>query len=216
MAGAPRAADVQQLFAAYNESVWPAEHVLAIVAVAALAAAIRRQSTVPVLALSLLWAWAGVVYHVMYFSDVTPAGFVFGAAFTVQALLFVGTAVRRPLSFNPRVDLKGISGAFIAAFAIFGYPLVGKLIGHAYPAAPLFGAPCPITLFTLGLLLWAENVPARLLAIPIGWAVVGGSAAFLWGFWHDLAMPFAAVLVSGVFIRSRIAMASSRQLHFTS
>ena len=58
---------------------------------------------------------------------------------------------------------------------------VGLWTGHRYPAAPMFGiTPCPVTLFTLGLfLLTTRPVPVRLLASPLAWSLVGGSAAFL-------------------------------------
>jgi hypothetical protein len=46
------------------------------------------------------------------------------------------------------------------------YPLLGIRFGHSYPRAPLFGvAPCPTTIFTFGLLLWAtRSVPGLFLA----------------------------------------------------
>ena len=59
----------------------------------------------------------------------------------------------------------------------------------------MFGiAPCPVTVFTFGLLLLTtEWVPRRLLVIPVVWSVIGGSAAFL------LAIPQDwPLLVSGV------------------
>lgn len=43
----------------------------------------------------------------------------------------------------------------------------------------MFGvAPCPTTIFTFGLLLWAATpVPAYLIIIPLIWAFIGMSAA---------------------------------------
>ncbi|HET7563810.1 MAG TPA: DUF6064 family protein [Gemmatimonadaceae bacterium] len=75
------------------------------------------------------------------------------------------------------------------------YPLLGAVQGHRYPAAPTFGLPCPTTLFTLGLLMWAApRTPRLVLVIPILWAVVGTSAAVQLGVWEDAGLAVAAVL----------------------
>jgi len=60
----------------------------------------------------------------------------------------------------------------------------------------MFGvAPCPTTIFTFGILLWAiESVPAFLLVIPLIWSVVGMSAAV------NLRVPQDyGLVVAGVF-----------------
>lgn len=68
-------------------------------------------------------------------------------------------------------------------------------MGHRYPATPSFGLPCPITIFTFGVLLMASaKLPKGLLAGPLVWALVGSSAAFALGVWQDLAL----VLVAGL------------------
>ena len=47
-------------------------------------------------------------------------------------------------------------------------------LGHAYPAMPTFGAPCPTTLFTIGMLCFlVPPYPRAPLVAPILWAVVG-------------------------------------------
>jgi len=60
-----------------------------------------------------------------------------------------------------------------------------------------FGVPCPTTLLTLGLLLIAEPSSWALAAIPIAWALVGGSAALLLGVKADLMLFVAAALLVG-------------------
>jgi hypothetical protein len=61
----------------------------------------------------------------------------------------------------------------------------------------MFGiTPCPVTLFTLGLLLLTTApVPAWLLVIPLLWAQVGGSAAFLLDIPQDWLLLFSGAAV---------------------
>jgi len=55
-------------------------------------------------------------------------------------------------------------------------------------------APAPLTLLTLGLLLWADaRVPASLLVVPVLWALAWGAIAWELGIGEDLVLPVAAV-----------------------
>jgi hypothetical protein len=75
------------------------------------------------------------------------------------------------------------------------YPVLGSVLGHGYPMAPTFGAPCPSTIFTFGILLWARPwVPLRLIVIPFVWAVLAAPAAIGWGVIEDGGMPLIAVV----------------------
>lgn len=66
---------------------------------------------------------------------------------------------------------------------------------------PLFGiAPCPTTIFTIGILLLGPWHVARwLLLIPVLWTIIGGSAALLLNVPQDygLLAAFLAVLAFG-------------------
>jgi hypothetical protein len=77
------------------------------------------------------------------------------------------------------------------------------LAGQAWPRAPSFGiAPCPLAIFTFGLLLMAgPRVPWHLLVIPLLWAAVGGSAAWLLDMPQDMGLPAAAVLAAALAFR---------------
>jgi hypothetical protein len=168
-----------EVFARYNHAVWPMQVLLYVVALAILALAWRTTGRWVLPSLAVLWAWMGLVYHWGFFTAINPAAWVFGGLFLVEALLLLGVGVRRaPPSFVIRADLFGIAGAVLVAYALVVYPLLGRALGHVYPAAPTFGLPCPTTIFTLGLFLWAEGrLPLRLLVIPALWSVVGFSAA---------------------------------------
>jgi len=147
--------------------------------------------------LGLLWAWTGIVYHGLYFSIINPTAFVFGAMFILQSALFITTGLfsRSPV-FSLRRDVQGILGACLILYALVAYPLIGIASGHEYPRAPTFGLPCPLTIFTFGMLLFASNRRRwYLIIIPTGWAVIGTSAAIFFGIWQDLALLVAAIIV---------------------
>jgi hypothetical protein len=66
----------------------------------------------------------------------------------------------------------------------------------------MFGvAPCPTTIFTMGLLLLTEGrTPPHLAIIPVLWALVGGSAVWLLGVPEDLALPIAGLSGLGLIL----------------
>jgi hypothetical protein len=73
------------------------------------------------------------------------------------------------------------------------YPLLGLYFGHRVSEIPPFGlTPCPLVIFTLGLLLLTSaKVPRVLLVIPTLWSLIGGSAALLLGIPKDWALLVA-------------------------
>ena len=86
------------------------------------------------------------------------------------------------------------------AYAAIAYPLIGVATGHRYPEMPMFGVtPCPVTIFTFGmLLLTMRPVPRWLLVIPFVWSLIGGSAAILLNVpqdWLLLVSGFIAVTI---------------------
>lgn len=88
---------------------------------------------------------------------------------------------RHQISFGLRPDLATGVGATFVVYAAIVYPLIGVATGHHYPEMPMFGVtPCPVTIFTLGmLLLTVRPVPRLLFVIPFAWSLIGGSAAIL-------------------------------------
>jgi len=191
------------VFSDYNESVWPMQWVLTAVAIAVLLLSFSRaawRDRGVCVSLAGLWAWTAIAYHLVHFSRINPAAYLFGIAFLVQASLFLwwaGSNRRVALSF--RLDLRGILGALIAAYALIAYPLLSSSLGHTYPSTPTFGVPCPTTIFTLGVLTMARvRRLAILFVVPLLWSLVGGSAAFLLGVWPDLGLIVSAIVALAV------------------
>ena len=62
-------------------------------------------------------------------------------------------------------------------------------------AGPMFGvAPCPTTIFTIGMLLLARGKwVARLSIIPILWSLVGLAASWQLGIPEDFGLPVVGI-----------------------
>jgi hypothetical protein len=148
-----------------------------------------------------------MVYHILFFSAINIAAYGFGVFFIIQGLLFLWSGgYRGELVFRFQKDLVGLLGLFLIVYAAVLYPVLGYTLGHTYPRAPLFGvAPCPTTIFTLGLLLWVEpRVPTALLLIPLVWTLIGSTAALTLGVTEDFGLLVAGVLgTANLAIRQR-------------
>ncbi len=188
------------IFVVYNNAIWPVQIAAYALALAAIALTVKKtRITDPTVSLflGLLWLWTGWVYHIAHFTAINKAAYGFGALFLLQGLLFLSSGVfRGRLSFNCRPTGAVLVGATMILYAMLIYPLLGHLFGHAYPQSPTFGVtPCPLTIFTFGLLLWADGpVPPHLLAIPLLWSTIGFFAAVHLGIREDLLLLAAGVV----------------------
>lgn len=205
------------VFARFNQAIWPAQVGAYALGLAAVALALRGGASasraVPAL-LAGAWAFVGAAYHLAFFAEVNPVARVFGAAFLVQAALFARAAATGRLVFAWTAGPRAWAGAALVAYAAVVYPLLGAIAGHGYPRAPVFGvAPCPTTIFTFGILLFTRGaVSAWLLVIPTLWALVGVSAAVQLGVREDLGLPVAALVAVAFLLGPRRRAASARPL----
>jgi hypothetical protein len=186
------------VFARYNAGVWPAQLVLNALAVGVVALVVQGRPShgrwVSAV-LAAFWAWMAVAYHFAYFTAINPAAWAFGALSLLGGLCFawVGVVKRRLHFALDRRPRTWMAGALIT-FALAIYPLLGHMLGHRYPAAPTFGLPCPTTIFTIGILLFARApVPRAVFIVPVLWSLVGSTAAFKLGVYQDLALLVAVV-----------------------
>lgn len=189
-----------QIFGAYNAAIWPLQVFAYVLALVALALSFRRSRWAGRWVagiLAVFWIWTGTVYHIMYFRAVNPTAVGFGVFFILQGLLFLlAGSIRAKLSFALTPRPAPIIGAILILYAMVGYPLLNAALGNSYPATPTFGVtPCPTTIFTFGLLLWAlPEMPRYLLVIPFIWAIVGTSAAVQLDVPADYGLALAAVV----------------------
>lgn len=177
-------------FTAYNTDIWPLQFVVITLAIAIAVDAARHGRFVN-LGLAALWLWSGIAYHWLHFSKVTPAAWVFGSLFLIQALLFFNW---KP---HPAPEPRKALGLALATYAIAVYPATAYLAGHRYPAQPTFGAPCPVTIFTIGILLMsAPPLSVKIAVIPLLWAAVATSAATQLGIREDFALTVSGALLA--------------------
>ncbi len=186
-----------QLFVLYNTSIWPAQIILNLLALAVIWLILRKAKdsgkTIPAF-LALLWLYTGVVYHIIFFTSINPAAWGFGGLFIVQALIFAWVAYKGETIFVFNNSLRSYAGIGVIAYALLIYPLLGYLAGHGYPASPTFGAPCPATIFTFGVLIMAKRPPKYIFILPVAWALIGFTAAFKLGIPEDTGLPLSALL----------------------
>jgi hypothetical protein len=179
------------VFAEYNVTFWP---VIAAFWVASLAATVQllrgRVVSVSLVGLATLqWVWAGVVYHALLFTSINPAAWLFAALFLAQAagLCWFGLVRHRP-TFALTWSAKHVVAAVLLVYSLL-YPLLATIGSHELPRVPTFGVPCPLTLFTAGLLLASRSpTPRWLFVVPILWSSIGGTASLLLGVWPDLML----------------------------
>jgi hypothetical protein len=181
------------VFAAFNAAWWP---VVAVLWVATAWTALmwwRGQIRAPAILvlLAVHWAWSGAVYHWRYFRPINPAATVFAAGFVVQAVVFAWLAWTRRGLRVPGGRRRTLAGALV----LYGlaYPLVGLATGLAYPRLPTFAVPCPTTIITAGWMLAFSGLPRAASVLPLVWAGIGSSAAFMLGISADLALVVAAM-----------------------
>jgi len=182
----------------YNQAIFPMQIVFYLLSFIAIYLVMKPNSKSDKIISGLIasfWMWMGIVYHLIFFTTINKAAYLFGTVFILQSILFLVLGVfQSKLSFRFRSDKHGIVGISLILFALIVYPLLGYSLGHVYPYSPTFGLPCPTTIFTFGLLLLSENkCPIIILIIPFLWSIVGFTAAFNFGIIEDTGL-----LVSGL------------------
>ena len=187
-----------EVFRRYNEAVWPMQLVLTALGLAAsVLPAIRRAGTDRVIAtiLTVLWGWMGLVYHIIFFLEINRAALYFGIAFLGAGMVFLLTGVYGTrLGFEYPHDSRATAGIVLIGYSLGIYPLLSLWLG-AYPAVPTFGAPCPTTIFTIGLLCFLRPpFPWYVLAVPILWSAVGSLAVIQFGLVQDLGLAAAGMV----------------------
>jgi hypothetical protein len=203
------------VFVQYNDAIWPMQIVLYLVGFGTLFLLLRARpadSHIISGVLALLWVWAAATYYFMFFTAISRSGWVIGSVLLAGGIWigWIG-AVKNQIRFHARGGLRGLVGWTLIIYALIAYPLIGYAIGHRFPAMPTFGAPCPVTIFTVGMLmLTVSPVPRSVFVAPVVWGLFGGvSATFQLGVYQD-----AGLLIAGV-IALLAAIFSGKQIRAT-
>lgn len=189
----------------YNLAVYPLQilfNILALVMIFFLFKKSKLSSILISLGLSFFWLWIGIAYHLVFFTSINNAAYVFGAMFIVHGLIFFYFGVvKQTMQFELRKDWLGILGGIFILYALVIYPVLGLYFGHTFPANPTFGLPCPTTIFTFGLLLYMiKKVHWYLILIPFIWSLIGTSAAVNLTIYEDFGLGITGVVGSVVLL----------------
>jgi hypothetical protein len=156
--------------------------------------------------LAFLWIWVGSVYHLIFFSAINRAAYVFGVLFILQGIFFAIEIFKKRLEYS----LDGKTIEYLGyGFIIFGlviYPIISYALEGEMNRTITLGLPCPTTIFTFGLLmLTSQRLPRYLLIIPTIWAIIGTGAAVNFGVYQDFVMLLAALVADFILIgRTRV------------
>ncbi len=189
------------VFAEYNAAISPLQIVAyGLGGLAVIALWLRRPpaSRLIFAVLAILWALNGIGYHFLFFAEINPIAKAFALFFLLQSILFAAAAwVPSDLRFEVRLKFRSTAGLLFIVYALLIYEILGYWAGHGLMAGPLFGvAPCPTTIFTIGMLLLARGKWVMWLSIiPILWSLVGLAAAAQLGVPEDLGLPIAALVL---------------------
>ena len=194
-----------EVFRNYNQAIFPMQIVFYLIGIVAIYSAIKPNAHSNKFISSILvffWLWMGVVYHLIYFTEINKLAYLFGGLFIVQGILFMVLGVfQDKFSFQFKADKYGITGLILMVFALVIYPILGHFLGHNYPFSPTFGLPCPTTIFTFGLLLLNQKkCPIAILIIPFVWSIIGFMAAFQFGIIEDTGLLVAGLITMSLLI----------------
>ena len=189
------AEDFLKLFGQYNEQVWPLQfllYLLAILVVGLLLLKKENSGRIINSILAFFWLWMGVVYHLIYFSNINLAAYGFAAAFIIQGAVFL--RARKKLQYKLKRGVRMYVGLLFVVFALLVYPYLAFYHGHSFPETPTFGLPCPTVIFTFGVLLFLKEKPRwYVYLIPFLWSLLGFSAAVQLGIKEDFGLVVAGI-----------------------
>ena len=156
--------------------------------------------------MSFLWIWSGIVFFIIYYGPIdaeflglTMPGvwYLGGILFLIQSFLFLFFGVvKSSLSFKFSSEISSVIGALMIVYAMIIYPIIGFLSSYGFPRYPIFGtAPCPLTIFTVGLLQWSDReIPLVIVVIPFIWALMGIMPVLALNVWADIGEVLSGIV----------------------
>ncbi|MCK8485036.1 DUF6064 family protein [Aliiroseovarius sp. S2029] len=147
------------IIAVYGERIWPAQIILYLASLGAMALVFVRPGivadTVMRTCLAALFAWISVVFFLTIGRDLA-GNYVFAALFGVVALVFAADLFRKRMAFRPPAAGWQRPVAMVLAVTIAAYPAISLAMGHTFPRTIFLGAfPCPTSALALLMLTFA-------------------------------------------------------------
>lgn len=112
---------------------------------------------------------------------------------------------RKKLQYSFENTTQKYIGYLFLVFGLVIYPIISYVLEGSFVKTISFGLPCPTTIFTLGILMLADNrFPKYLLIIPTLWAVIGVFAAVNFGVYQDYIMLIAAIMANTYLVKKNM------------
>lgn len=193
----------------YNETVWLITIItffLGLLAIYFSARKTKYSGKIISSILGFLWFWSGIVFHIIFYgsTDVEFLGqtisgiwYFSGVLFVIQGILFLVIGViRDSLAFQLQKNACSLIGIIFVIYSMIIYPIIGFLTGYIYLEYPIFGsAPCPVSIFTFGMLLLINRkVPILISIIPLIWAFMGFMPVFILSVWADIGLILSGII----------------------
>ena len=164
------------IIGAYGSSIWPAQIISIIIAIALVlylfAKPGKKADLLMKIYLSLSFAWIGIIFF-MILGKGLAGNYFFGTLFTIVAILFALDIYRGKMEFClPKAKWQKYLTVFLMLILIC-YPLFGMALGHYFPSLIIAGTfPCPTTALALLLLTTALPEVERIIyGILLFWAI---------------------------------------------
>ncbi|MGE5796790.1 MAG: DUF6064 family protein, partial [Ignavibacteria bacterium] len=133
-----------EIFKSYNESIFPIQIIFYLIAAIALFLLFSNadKSRIISLMLSFFWLWIGIVYHIIFFSKINKAAYLFGSLFILQGIIFfIYGIVSNKLIFRYNKNTLNKAGIIFISYALIIYPVLGYFLGRSYPYSITIGLP---------------------------------------------------------------------------
>ena len=164
------------IIGAYGSSIWPAQIISIIIAIALVIYLFvthgKNANLLMKIYLSFSFAWIGIIFFMIQGKGLA-GNYFFGTLFTVVAILFVLDIYGKKMEFClPQVKWQKYLTIFLM-LVVLCYPLFGMALGHYFPKLIIIGThPCPTAAFAVLLLTTAlPRVNRVIYGILLFWAV---------------------------------------------
>jgi hypothetical protein len=195
-----------QILKDYNTDIWPMQifaYIIGLIAIVLTFKNGKYSSKYISAIIAFYWLWTGIVFSLYYWSSNYSPASVFGWIFTLQGVLILyAGGLRSDIIFNYSHSYISVTGIIFVLYAMAGYPILGYFLNHIYPYSFPFGlVPCPVNIFTIGLLMWTStSVPKYLLVIPFLWSLAGVVPISV-GIYEDIGMLAAGIIGTYIILK---------------
>src|SRR6476620_11747338 len=109
-----------EVFRKYNTTFYPLQVVFLLLAIFTFLLALKPgkiSGTLVLTIMAALWGWMGFVYHILFFSQINKAAFLFGILFILEGILLLNYALKEAVEFSFRKNPYRITSILLLIYA---------------------------------------------------------------------------------------------------